>query len=75
LTEAPADKPRKPALKLVGIRKNYGAVAAVAGVDLVVDEGEFFTLLGPSGSGKTVATPDRRLSGPTRARSSSAAAT
>jgi putative spermidine/putrescine transport system ATP-binding protein len=25
----------------------------VAGVDLVVDEGEFFTLLGPSGSGKT----------------------
>ena len=25
----------------------------MAGVDLVVDEGEFFTLLGPSGSGKT----------------------
>ncbi len=28
-------------------------MAAVAGVDLVVQEGEFFTLLGPSGSGKT----------------------
>jgi putative spermidine/putrescine transport system ATP-binding protein len=51
LTEA--SKERKPALKLDGIRKNYGTVAAVAGVELVVDEGEFFTLLGPSGSGKT----------------------
>ena len=41
------------ALRLQGVRKNYGHVAAVAGVDLVVNEGEFFTLLGPSGSGKT----------------------
>jgi len=53
LTEPPETRSRKPALKLDGIRKNYGTVAAVAGVDLVVDEGEFFTLLGPSGSGKT----------------------
>ncbi len=41
------------ALRLQGVRKNYGQVSAVAGVDLVVEEGEFFTLLGPSGSGKT----------------------
>jgi putative spermidine/putrescine transport system ATP-binding protein len=31
----------------------YGQLAAVAGVDLEVAEGEFFTMLGPSGSGKT----------------------
>jgi putative spermidine/putrescine transport system ATP-binding protein len=41
------------ALKLTGVRKNYGQVVAVAGIDLEVGEGEFFTLLGPSGSGKT----------------------
>ena len=42
-----------PALRLQGIRKNYGPVIAVDGIDLEVGDGEFFTLLGPSGSGKT----------------------
>jgi putative spermidine/putrescine transport system ATP-binding protein len=41
------------ALRMQGIRKNYGHVVAVDGVDLDVHDGEFFTLLGPSGSGKT----------------------
>jgi len=38
---------------LAGLSKRYGEVVAVAGIDLEVQEGEFFTMLGPSGSGKT----------------------
>jgi putative spermidine/putrescine transport system ATP-binding protein len=35
------------------LRKSFGDVAAVDGVDLTIARGEFFSLLGPSGSGKT----------------------
>ena len=35
------------------MEKRYGDVVAVAGVDLEVRDGEFFSMLGPSGSGKT----------------------
>ena len=40
-------------LELRGISVGYGAVAAVAGVNLAVGSGEIFCLLGGSGSGKT----------------------
>jgi putative spermidine/putrescine transport system ATP-binding protein len=40
-------------VRLAGVVKRYGDVEAVAGVDLQIRRGEFFTLLGPSGSGKT----------------------
>ncbi len=42
-----------PDVRLSGLRKTYGDVVAVAGIDLEIARGEFFTLLGPSGSGKT----------------------
>ena len=41
------------AVQLRELRKRYGPLAAVDGVDLEIAEGEFFTMLGPSGSGKT----------------------
>ncbi|GGE29104.1 polyamine-transporting ATPase [Agaricicola taiwanensis] len=40
-------------LTIQGLSKRYGKFVALAPTDLVVNEGEFLTLLGPSGSGKT----------------------
>ena len=45
--------PIPAAVRLELVEKRYGDVVAVAGVDLEVRDGEFFSMLGPSGSGKT----------------------
>ena len=42
-----------PAVTLAGVTKRFGEVEAVAGVNLEIHDGEFFSMLGPSGSGKT----------------------
>ena len=41
------------AIRVHGLRKTYGEVEAVAGIDFEVAEGECFALLGPNGAGKT----------------------
>jgi len=40
-------------VQLVGMKKHFGAVRAVDGVDLTIGDGELLVLLGPSGCGKT----------------------
>ena len=41
------------AIVVRGLRKSYGALEAVRGVDFEIEEGEVFGLLGPNGAGKT----------------------
>jgi ABC-2 type transport system ATP-binding protein len=41
------------AISVRGLRKSYGALAAVQGVDFEIEQGEVFGLLGPNGAGKT----------------------
>jgi ABC-2 type transport system ATP-binding protein len=43
----------RPIITISGLRKSYGPVDAVRGIDLQVEEGEIFAFLGPNGAGKT----------------------
>jgi ABC-2 type transport system ATP-binding protein len=42
-----------PAIEVKALRKTYGTVEAVRGIDLSVSTGEVFAMLGPNGAGKT----------------------
>ena len=49
----------QPLIELRDVTKIYGTgeaeVAALAGIDLAVQDGEFVAVMGPSGSGKSTA--------------------
>jgi ABC-2 type transport system ATP-binding protein len=42
-----------PAVDIADVRKHYGLLEALKGVDLRIEQGEFFGLLGPNGAGKS----------------------
>jgi ABC-2 type transport system ATP-binding protein len=48
--------PGEAAIAVRGVRKSYGSVRALDGVDLTVRRGEVLALLGPNGAGKTTLT-------------------
>jgi len=49
----PASTALRPVLEIHGLRKQFGAVEVVRGLDLTIQRGECFALLGPNGAGKT----------------------
>jgi spermidine/putrescine transport system ATP-binding protein len=55
------DRTETGAVELTNLRKEFGGLVAVNGVDLEIEPGEFLTLLGPSGCGKS--TTLRMISG------------
>ena len=42
-----------PAIKIEQIHKNFGSLQALNGIDLTIEQGDFFGLLGPNGAGKS----------------------
>ena len=43
----------EPVLRLIGVTAFYGAIQALRGIDIVVNEGEIVTLIGANGAGKS----------------------
>jgi ABC-2 type transport system ATP-binding protein len=53
ITAQPVGDFAMPALECRGLKKSFGSLAAVNGLDLTVSRGELYAFLGPNGAGKT----------------------
>ena len=47
------DNKSTPAVKIEKVHKRFGELHALKGIDLTIEQGEFFGLLGPNGAGKS----------------------
>ena len=43
----------EPLLQILGVRKQFGGLAALAGLDMHVNAGEILSVIGPNGAGKS----------------------
>ena len=62
------ERPTDAARRAAALRRSFGPLAALGGIDLSLETGEFVSLLGPSGCGKTTALRIVAGSTPTPAR-------
>ncbi|HEX5113569.1 MAG TPA: ATP-binding cassette domain-containing protein [Pseudonocardiaceae bacterium] len=53
VTTAAAQAATRSAIEIRGLRKSYGNLTVLDGIDLTIAEGSVFSLLGPNGAGKT----------------------
>jgi branched-chain amino acid transport system ATP-binding protein len=52
-TTAPTDERTGPLLEIRGLKKNFGGIQALGGVDFTVERGSIVSVIGPNGAGKT----------------------
>lgn len=53
MSESSVDQPSAAAIEVRGLRKSFGHIEAVRGLDFDLKQGEFLTVFGPNGAGKT----------------------
>ena len=53
MEETPTSVSPGTAIRVMGLRKDFGFIQAVCGIDFELSKGEFLTIFGPNGAGKT----------------------
>ena len=65
---AAAAQTNEPLIRVEGLRKSFGSLEVLKGIDLSVNPGEVVTIIGASGSGKSTRSEERRVGKECRSR-------